>query len=153
MTLVPLSIGGELLLRTRLYRSVLVAVVVLAVSPWAAATQAQPMAQKNAEPWLALVDRGDYGASWDQAAKLFQGAVTRADWEKAAASVRSPLGQMISRKLKSSTYAESLPGAPDGEYVVIQYDTVFSNKKAAVETVVPMKDADGTWRVSGYFIK
>lgn len=47
----------------------------------------------------------------------------------------------------------SLPGAPDGKYVVIQYDTSFENKKAAVETVTPMLDKDGKWRVSGYYIK
>jgi hypothetical protein len=59
----------------------------------------------------------------------------------------------VSRTLKSRQYAASLPGAPDGKYVVIQYDSVFENKKGAVETVTPMLDPDGTWRVSGYFIK
>jgi hypothetical protein len=44
-------------------------------------------------------------------------------------------------------------GAPDGEYVVLKYDTVFDKKEHAVETVTPMKDADGLWRVSGYFIR
>ena len=47
----------------------------------------------------------------------------------------------------------SLPGAPDGKYVVIQYDTVFENKSSAVETIIPMADPDGAWRVSGYFIR
>ncbi len=47
----------------------------------------------------------------------------------------------------------SLPGAPDGEYVVIQYNTEFENKKVAIETITPMLDDDGKWRVSGYYIK
>ena len=55
--------------------------------------------------------------------------------------------------MKTATYKTSLPGAPDGEYVVIQFDTSFENKKAAIETVTPMMDQDGTWRVSGYYIK
>jgi hypothetical protein len=55
--------------------------------------------------------------------------------------------------LKSATYTKSLPGAPDGEYVVIQYDTGFEHKQSAVETVTPMLDKDGKWRVSGYFIR
>jgi ribosomal protein S17E len=42
---------------------------------------------------------------------------------------------------------------PDGKYVVIKYDTSFENKKSAVETVTPMLDKDGKWRVAGYFIK
>jgi hypothetical protein len=49
--------------------------------------------------------------------------------------------------------SQSLPGAPDGEYVVIQFATSFENKKSAIETVTPMLDSDGEWRVSGYFIK
>ena len=46
-----------------------------------------------------------------------------------------------------------MPGAPDGEYVVIQFETSFENKKHAIETVTPMMDKDGTWRVSGYYIR
>ncbi len=42
---------------------------------------------------------------------------------------------------------------PDGEYVVVQLETSFANKKAAVETVTPMLEKDGRWRVSGYFIR
>jgi hypothetical protein len=56
-------------------------------------------------------------------------------------------------QLKSRTYSTTLPGAPDGEYVVIQYQTSFANKKASVETVTPMREKDGRWRVSGYFIR
>jgi len=47
----------------------------------------------------------------------------------------------------------SMPGAPDGEYVVIQFESSFANKESAVETVTPMKGEDGVWRVSGYYIK
>jgi hypothetical protein len=48
---------------------------------------------------------------------------------------------------------DTLPGAPDGKYVVIQFESSFSNKKAAIETVTLMMDSDVKWRVSGYFIK
>jgi hypothetical protein len=46
-----------------------------------------------------------------------------------------------------------LPGAPDGDYAVIQFSTEFAHKRTARETVTPMRDADGEWRVSGYFIR
>jgi hypothetical protein len=46
-----------------------------------------------------------------------------------------------------------MPGAPDGEYYVIQYDTSFEKKKSAVETITPMVDKEGKWRVSGYYIR
>ena len=69
------------------------------------------------------------------------------------AGVRQPFGKLLSRKLKSKQYATSLPGAPDGQFVVIQFEASFENKKAAIETVTPMLDPDGKWRVSGYYIK
>lgn len=110
-------------------------------------------AQVAAESWLKLVDGGSYEASWDTAAKLFKGAVTKDQWKQAAAGVRGPLGRTITRKVKSREYMEKVPGAPDGKYVVIQFDTVFENKSSAVETITPMLDPDGAWRVSGYFIR
>jgi hypothetical protein len=110
-------------------------------------------AVKVAESWLEVVDKGDYGKSWDQSAGLFKEAVAKAEWEKSLDIARTPLGENESRKMRSAKFATSLPGAPDGEYVVIQYDAVFANKESATETVTPMKDTDGNWRVSGYYIK
>jgi hypothetical protein len=110
-------------------------------------------AVKAAEAWLALVDGGEYDKSWNEAAAYFRGAVKKDDWVASLGAVRSPLGKTVSRTLKGATYATELPGAPDGEYVVIQFETVFSNKGSAVETITPMKDEEGRWRVSGYFIR
>lgn len=110
-------------------------------------------AKKSATAWLALVDGGKYGESWDEASTLFKSAIARATWESAVRGVRNPLGETKSRKLKSATYTKTLPGAPDGEYVVIQYDTTFANKAQAIETITPMLDKDGKWRVAGYYIK
>lgn len=110
-------------------------------------------AKKSAESWLAVVDKGDYAASYDEAASIFKLAITKEDWLQKVRAARSPLGKMISRKLKLMQYETTLPGAPDGEYVVIQYDTSFENKRSAVETITPTLDKDGQWRVSGYFIR
>jgi hypothetical protein len=79
-------------------------------------------------------------------------AVTREKWSEVIAAVRTPLGAATSRPLKSAEYKKSIPGAPKGEYVIIQYDTNFANKAGASETVVPMRAADGSWKVSGYFL-
>ena len=106
-----------------------------------------------AQHWLSMVDGEEYAHSWDEAAEYFKGAITREQWRQSLQGVRKPLGNVISRELKSKIYTTSLPGAPDGEYVVIQFETSFENKKSAVETVTPMMDPDGSWRVSGYYIK
>jgi hypothetical protein len=110
-------------------------------------------ALKAANAWLGLVDNGKYGESWNTAAQYFKNALTSSQWEQAVSAVRQPLGKVQKRTIKSKDYMTTLPGAPDGEYVVIQYSTSFENKASAVETVTPMLDKDGMWRVSGYFIK
>ena len=106
-----------------------------------------------AKDWLSLVDNGDYGASWDTAAEFFKAAVPREQWMMTMESSRRPFGKNLSRKLISKNYSKTMPGAPDGEYVVIQFEASFDNKASAVETITPMLDKDGKWRVSGYFMK
>ena len=103
--------------------------------------------------WLKLVDEGKYSESWDEAAQYFKNAVTKDQWRTSLESVRNPLGKVLSRNLKSKKYTKTLPGAPDGKYIVIQYETSFQNKQQAIETITPMLDKDGKWRVSGYYIK
>lgn len=124
----------------------------LVVSLWAAQKPEQA-AQSAARAWLALVDSGKYAESWQEAAQYFKAAVPEDQWKKTMQTHRAPLGALQDRKLVSAVYTTTLPGAPDGEYVVVKYESSFEHKKAAVETVTPMLDKDHHWRVSGYFIK
>jgi hypothetical protein len=116
-------------------------------------TNKEDQAVAAAEKWLVAVDEGKYAESWQDAAAYFKNAVTKEQWAQALQAARKPLGRLIARKIQNKSYETSMPGAPDGEYVVIQFETSFENKASAVETVTPMMDKDGTWRVSGYFIK
>ncbi len=132
----------------------IVAAAAIAPSAARAANQAAvEKATKAADSWLTLVDEGKYGESWQQASSIFRDAITKDAWARQVASARAPLGAVESRKLKIAKYETSLPGAPDGKYVVIQYATSFANKKSAVETVTPMLGKDGRWHVSGYYIR
>lgn len=115
--------------------------------------QAIDAAKTAADAWLALVDAGQYKASWEQAAEPLRKSVSVTQWEQAGRAVRMPVGAFQERTLASSNYTTTLPGAPQGQYVVLQYTTRFADRANAVETVTPMLDADGTWRVSGYFLK
>ncbi|HET7216059.1 MAG TPA: DUF4019 domain-containing protein [Terriglobia bacterium] len=132
-------------------------VIALILSSIAAAAAQDASKEKAAvaaaEKWLGMVDKGECAESWKQAATYFRNSVTGQKWEQAAESVRKPLDRLISRRLKTAVYKASLPGAPDGEYVVMQFDSSFANKKLAVETVSTVLDKDGKWRVVGYFIR
>lgn len=110
-------------------------------------------AMAAAETWLSVVDSGKYGQSWEEAAEYLRNALSQEEWVQALKTVRSPLGKCLSRKVIRTDYRTALPGAPDGEYVVIQFESSFENKKSAIETVTPMVEKGGAWRVSGYYIQ
>jgi len=114
--------------------------------------QVDAEAMAAVDSWVALVDEGRFEESWEKAAGYFQGVVSREDWVRMVRGVRQPLGTVQSRELKSAIYERSLPGAPDGEYYVVQYDARFDHKRSAVETVTVMKEDNGAWRVSGYYL-
>ncbi|WP_020655735.1 DUF4019 domain-containing protein [Massilia niastensis] len=125
------------------------------LSLFAVRAQAQDRVQAAGEAagrWLELVDSGKAGESWTEASPSLRAAVSREQWAAALESVRSPLGPVRSRTQQSATLTRSLPGAPAGEYVVIQYRTSFAGG-IAIETVTPMREPDGSWKVSGYYVK
>lgn len=106
----------------------------------------------DAKEWLGLIYDNNYSQSWDNAASLFQNAISKEQWTQQLSGIVPPLGKVISRDLISSEYHTTLPGAPDGKYIVIQFKTSFENKNESIETVTQMKGGD-QWKVSGYFIK
>jgi hypothetical protein len=131
-------------------RALLIALL-LALSA-AAQEKAEKAAQKSAEQWLALVDAANYDESWNQAAEVFKSKVTQDSWKQQVSAVRNQTGKLKSRKLKSAKFTDSLPGAPAGNYVILQFDSSF-NAGPAIETVVLMEQNDNSWKVAGYFVK
>jgi hypothetical protein len=120
---------------------------------WAADPAKEKAATEVALKWLTLVDQGKYAESWKASSELFRSAITSKDWEQTLARAGKPLGKLVARKVLSATHTTSVPGAPEGEYVVVQFETDYENKPKAVETVTPMLEKDGKWRVSGYYIQ
>ena len=132
---------------------ILCLVATLACAAAQGSDEAEKAAVEAAEQWLEYVDGGNWNKSYSEAATYFKSAVTKEQWIQQISAVRAPLGKVTSREVNKATYAKSLPGAPDGDYVVIQTKASFENKASAIETITPMLDKDGKWRVSGYFIK
>jgi hypothetical protein len=128
--------------------------LLMALAPLAARpAPAQTAAQAAAATWLALVDGGNYYQSWAIASDPFRNAQSRTQWVARVGAAREPLGALRSRRLVSARPAHSLPGAPDGDYVVIEYASGFARQLTATEIVTSVKASDGHWRVSGYSIQ
>ncbi len=137
----------------RRFATMLAFLLALVVPVQAFAATREQAAAEAAQKWLALADAGQYGDSWAGASAGFKKAVTQEQWKAAMNGVRQPLGAVTSRTVKAAEFKSSLPGVPDGQYVVILFDTSFANKKGAIETVTMTLENDANWRAAGYFIR
>lgn len=137
----------------RFTAAVIVASMFIAPVSSAQRASAVHKGQEAAVAWLDLLDSGQYSTSWDQAAVQLQHEVPRAVWEARVRAQRAPLGAVVARRLKWASYTETLPDLPVGQSVVLEYETRFENKVSAVETVMPVKDARGIWKVGAYSIR
>jgi hypothetical protein len=123
------------------------------VAPARAGEATDDVVRTAALHWLAETDAGSHGAAWDLSAGLFRGAVGRDAWQGAAQQVLAPLGPVGSRELSGMKATKSLPGAPDGDYRILSFLTDFAKKAGAIETLTLVREPDGQWRVTGYFVR
>jgi len=61
---------------------------------------------------------------FSESAEFFRKAMAKEPWSQSLNAVRKPLGAVKERKVLSSTFTTQAPGAPDGKYVVIQFQIV-----------------------------
>jgi hypothetical protein len=131
------------------------AAVVLALLIPVAALAADVDKQKAtnaAKFWLSAVDANEYARSWKAASAFLESHVTEAQWETAAKAARDPMGPVIARNIAAVDFTTTLPGAPDGKYVVVKFDTKFANKAAAIETITMVMEG-GRWKTAGYYVR
>ncbi|MEO8346949.1 MAG: DUF4019 domain-containing protein [Betaproteobacteria bacterium] len=105
------------------------------------------------EKWLSLLDDAKLGPAWDVSSKILKSSVTRKEWIKGITAARKPFGKLKSRTPERFARSHSLPGAPDGDYSIIVFETVFANGKKAEEQLIWALEGGDLWRVSGYFIR
>ena len=106
-----------------------------------------------AETWLGLLDSAKFADTWKIADEYFKKRVKEGKWVRQMPQLSEKLGKIVSRKLISANFTNKLPGLPGRSAFVLRYASRFEKKPQAIETVVPIDGADGTWRVSGYYIK
>jgi len=152
-----------------LNRFTVLAILSTGIAPLAAATATleapkEATKQQNVDPafsqaglhasaaaslaWLGLVDRGDYGKSWDVASALMKLTVPKDEWMTIMTKVRKPLGSARSREVLDQRTAKDPAGLPKGDYMVMFYKTQFSTKTA--NELVTLYLEDGTWTVLTY---
>lgn len=105
---------------------------------------------KSAQDWLAIVDKGNFGDSWENASIVMKLRLPKATWVTLIEAMRKGKGSVIERKLLEQRTAVDPKGLPAGEYMVIVYDTKFSGKADAKELVTLVLESSGQWKVLTY---
>lgn len=116
--------------------------------------QAVSAAKQAAREWLALFDEAKYQETWENASSFFQSKISAEQWAariKQSKKRRPVLDSLQSRSLAAARHTTSLPDAPDGEYVVVQYKATYGSEEW-VDTVTLKKESD-EWKVAGYVTK
>ena len=103
--------------------------------------------------FLQLLDADKYAESWQTSASLLKDKVAEDKWVELLKKNRSLLGPLVKRQQKEISYSTTATDSPEGEYILIIYDSTFQRKPGASEIVTVMLDKDKSWRVAGYFIK
>jgi len=111
------------------------------------------IAVSDAKAWLTLLDQKRYRQVWEASATHFKSEITLERFQQMIVVVRNPKWHVSERNLATIEYRPSLPQAPPGEYIILKFDIQFMGYDPAHEIVTMIKDIDGKWRVTGYFIK
>lgn len=108
---------------------------------------------KAAADWVTLLDNGKFGDAWKQLSPSQRPNGSKDKWQSDVSRYRHQVGKLHDRKLISADYTTKVPGAEDGEYVVVTFLSSFERLGSALEIVVPQLLPDGSWVISGYSIK
>jgi hypothetical protein len=110
------------------------------------------LAQPVAIAFLQMIDAGQYGQSWQSASRLMQERVSQQAWEEKLKDARTRSGQLVSRDRTSATYSTEAQDSPEGEYIMLIYDSRFEHAEDVSEYVTVMRDGED-WKVAGYFME
>ena len=105
----------------------------------------------TAKSWLGIVDRGEYGRSWDEMSSVTKNTVKRDEWEKILTKTRKPLGTLKTRDVVDIRSAVNPKNLPTGNYMVMIYRSSFAKKNDAHELVTLFLQ-NGQWHVLTYQI-
>lgn len=129
----------------------LLLLAMLPLSAWAGADE-QGAPAAAATRFIALLDAGSVDAAWQELTPLARMIKSEARWQPLQQSLRTAYGPVEKRSMRGVTLQHRYSMLPDGHYAIVQFDTVFRNKRAAVETIVLGQSQDSRWQVHDYII-
>jgi hypothetical protein len=101
--------------------------------------------------WLKLLDEEKFAESWDTASNFLKGKVSSDKWQTDITQAVKPYGKIQSRENLGCMLSTRLPGMPEGDYVIMQFESASSSGKKVVETLTMLLE-NNAWKAAGYYI-
>lgn len=127
-------------------------VVLLSITSIASAQLLPSAALTTAEDFISVLDQQDYATAYQTSSKLLKLKIPQKTWINEQATAFQLLGQAEKRQLMSVKAREVYPSFPDGNYLIIAYETKTTYKAKAVEVLL-LKEEHHTWQVCRYSIR
>jgi hypothetical protein len=103
-----------------------------------------------AESWLQLVDKKQYGESWEQLSQVTKRILNQKGWSTYLNSMREALGTPSSRTWVLARFADNPKNVPPGKYMILNYETSFKKVPEGKEMIFLYRESDGRWRIFNY---
>ena len=114
----------------------LLALCLLFTGSGLAAEWSHDYALRHSHNFLKSLDDGRYEDALQSMSPLFNALNDSNQWIARQKALRDAYGAVISRSRQRLLQRENYVNSPDGDYVIVQYESVFINKSKAVETVI-----------------
>ncbi len=109
-------------------------------------------AVEAAYAFVEVVDQGDTLAAYWSGAALLQLANDEQQWVRQTERVRRLMGETLLRTLKTTRSVSNFSGLPDGDYLLISFETQTTNKQRMVEVLL-VQNSTGIPKICAYLIR
>ncbi|MFO7767061.1 MAG: DUF4019 domain-containing protein [Pelovirga sp.] len=105
-----------------------------------------------AERFARIIDSGNSSAAYSQASPLLRLVQKEQEFVSAIERAHLLLGPVQQRQLTALRSIGSYPRLPDGDYLIVQFETRTLHKNKAAEIIL-LRHQGGTWLVADYSIR
>ena len=96
--------------------------------------------------WLNLIDTEHFVESWQQLGKKLRAKYSESTWGGALRPLLSQTGKLKKRTFRSVGYSDS-----QGETVIVEFDSSFTNASMSKE-IVTLAQEEGQWKIVSYSV-
>jgi len=106
----------------------------------------QESLKQLATSWLNLIDTEHFAESWQPLGKKLKAKYSESTWGSALHPLLSQTGKVKKRTFRSVSYSD-----PQGESVIVEFDSSFTNASVTKE-IVTLAQEDGQWKIVSYSV-